>query len=96
MVHFPDVLRALSLVTGPLILTTPVVYSSQVHSRTVQALIDWNPLTYLVCSVRDLVLFGSLYGAWGYWICAGASGLLLLLAWRVFFVAELHVIERLA
>ena len=55
----------------------------------------WNPLTYLVCSARDIVLFGRLHDNLGFAICAAGSVLLFLVAWRLFFVSEDKLVERM-
>ena len=52
-------------------------------------------MTYLVCSVRDIVIYGRLYDATGYFICAGISFLLFMVSWRLFYVSENKIIERM-
>lgn len=74
---------------------TPVIYSDEVDSAVLRTIIEWNPLTYLVCSARDIVLTGNLYGAKNYFIVSGISLALFLFSWRLFFVSEDRVIERL-
>jgi ABC-type polysaccharide/polyol phosphate export permease len=58
-------------------------------------MIRWNPLTHLVCSVRDIVLFGRLYSPEGFWISSGLSVMLFLFAWRIFHVSGDKIVERL-
>ena len=55
----------------------------------------WNPLTYLVCSARDIVLSGKLYDNLGFAVCAAGSVILLLVSWRLFFVSEDKIVERM-
>lgn len=90
-----DVDRGLGMVMGLLMYITPVIYSDKIAHPLVRLLIKWNPLTYLVCSVRDIIIYGRLYNPIGYAICAGASLLLFLIAWRLFYVSEHQLIERM-
>mgnify|MGYP006425090143 CR=1 FL=1 len=90
-----DISRFLRLGLGLALWATPVIYSSNVESPVVRTLIRWNPLSYAVCSCRDIVLKGELYHPIGFWITCGFSTLMLLLSWRLFYVSEDKVIERL-
>lgn len=90
-----DLNRALSMLMGLLMYITPVIYSNNVPSPLVQTLIKWNPLTYLVCSARDIIIYGRLYEPIGFAICAGLSLLLFLFSWRLFYVSEHSLIERM-
>lgn len=90
-----DVNKIVSMGMGLLIWITPVIYSDKVESVFVQSIIKWNPLTYLVCSARDIVIYGRLYDVAGYFICTGLSLLLFLISWRLFYVSEDKIIERM-
>jgi len=90
-----DVNRALNMVMGLLLYITPVIYSDKIDNQIVQMLIKWNPLTYLVCSARDIIIYGRLYNSTGYAICTGISLLLFLISWRLFYVSEHNLIERM-
>jgi lipopolysaccharide transport system permease protein len=90
-----DLNRGINMLMGLLLYVTPVIYSNQIENRLVQLLIKWNPLTYLVCSARDIIIYGQLYDARGYAICAGLSLLAFLLSWKLFFVSEHQLIERM-
>ena len=90
-----DFLRALQIVMGLLMWATPIVYSREVDNPIVQFIIEWNPLTYLVCSARDIIIYGRLYDTGGYFICAGLSVAMFLLSWRMFFVSEDRLIEKM-
>ena len=78
-----------------LLFLTPVIYSDKVENEFIQAVIGWNPLTYIVCSARDLILYGRLYDIQGYAISAASSFALFLIAWRLFYVSEDKVVERM-
>ena len=90
-----DVHKFIGIVLGLWMWLTPVVYSDQIDQPLVQALMRWNPLTYLVCSARDVMLEGRLYHPWGYALSAGASLFVFMLSWRLFYVSEGKVIERM-
>jgi len=90
-----DINRILTTTMGLLLFTTPVIYSDKIGNVWVQQLINWNPLTYLVCSARDIVLFGRLYHPAGYFICAIASFFIFLIGGRLFYVSENKIIEKM-
>jgi ABC-type polysaccharide/polyol phosphate export permease len=55
----------------------------------------WNPLTYLVCSCRDMILYGTLYHPKAYFISALLAFLAFMISWRLFYVSEDKLIERM-
>jgi len=91
-----DVGKMIEMGLGSLMFITPIVYTmDKIENPLIHTLVRWNPLTYLVCSLRDLVLFGRLYNATGYFICAGISLLLFMVSWRLFYVSEGKIVERM-
>jgi lipopolysaccharide transport system permease protein len=90
-----DVDKIINVGLGLMMWITPVIYSDKVNSQLVKILIAWNPLTYLVCSARDIVIYGRLYNATGYFLCASVSFLLFMISWRLFYVSEDKIIERM-
>jgi lipopolysaccharide transport system permease protein len=90
-----DLNRGINTAMGLLIWLTPIIYSRDVASPFVRNAIKWNPLTHLVCSCRDIVLYGRLYDTTGYFICAGIAFFLFLISWRLFYVSEHKLIERM-
>ena len=80
---------------GLMMWITPVIYSETIDNQLVQTLITWNPLTYLVCSARDIIIYGRLYDTTGYFFCSGLSLILFMVAWRLFYVSEDKIIERM-
>ena len=90
-----DVSRVMNMLIGLLLYITPVIYADSVSNPFVQAVIKWNPLTYLVCSARDIIVYGRVYGPAGYAICSGISIVLFLISWRLFYVSENKLIERM-
>jgi homopolymeric O-antigen transport system permease protein len=90
-----DLEKIFTMGFGMLMYITPVIYSNKVDSEFVQFIVKWNPLTYLVCSARDIIIYGRLYDVTGYFICAGISLALFLISWRLFYVSENKIIERM-
>jgi len=90
-----DISRIINMGMGLLMYATPVIYSDKVNSVLAQSIIRWNPLTYLVGSARDIIIYGRLYHVSGYLICAAISFLAFLISWRLFYVSEDRIIERM-
>lgn len=74
---------------------TPIIYSNKVPNQFIQAIIKWNPLTYLICSARDIIIYGRLYNATAYFVCAALSFVLFMISWRLFYTSEDRIIERM-
>lgn len=90
-----DISKVTTMGMTLLMYLSPVIYSDKVANDTVQMIIRWNPLTYLICSARDIILFGRLYDAVGFAVASGLSLFLFMLSWRVFYVSEDRIIERM-
>jgi lipopolysaccharide transport system permease protein len=90
-----DVTRFVQIGMSLLMYSTPIIYSSDINSGLIKAMNHWNPLTYLVCSCRDMIIYGRLYHPTGYWIAAVLSFLAFLISWRLFYVSEDKIIERM-
>lgn len=90
-----DISRFVNHIMTFLIYTAPIVYSPNVDNAFLQAINKWNPLTYLVCSVRDTILFGRLYGSVEYGLAVLLSLMAFLFVWRAFYVNENKIIERM-
>jgi lipopolysaccharide transport system permease protein len=90
-----DVSRAVSFMLGLVMYVTPIVYSSKVESKLLQAITAWNPLTYLVGGCRDAIVYGRIEHLGMYALMAVLSFVLFLLSWRIFYVTEMRVIEKM-
>ena len=90
-----DVSKGIAIVLGLLMYLTPIIYSDNISNEVVQVAIKWNPLTYLICSCRDIVIYGRLYGCNGFLLSSIFSFLFFMISWRLFFVSEDKVVERL-
>lgn len=91
----PDLQRVFTFVMGLLLFVTPVIYSSNVDSPLLQIVIKWNPLTYLIGGVRDAIFFGHIEHLNRYLISAFISLFLFLIFWRLFYISEEKVIEKM-
>ena len=90
-----DVRRALDLTLGMMIWLSPIIYSPSNPSSTLTTISGYNPLTHLVCSARDIILYGRLYDTGGYLLSSLLALILFLYACRVFYVAETRLVERI-
>ena len=90
-----DVSRLVDIGMSILMYTTPIIYSANNSGHTLQLINRWNPLTYLVCSCRDMIIYGHLYHPKGYFIAATISLVLFMISWRLFYVSEDKLIERM-
>jgi lipopolysaccharide transport system permease protein len=92
-----DLNRIIDILWGFAMWTTPLLYSNQVPSPVLQTIIKWNPLTYLVCTSRDVLLSGQCYnGRWDIYLgCSAISIFLFLISLRLFYVSEQKLVERM-
>jgi len=90
-----DIQKALGFGMGLLMYITPIIYSSKVDNAFLQQVIKWNPLTYLVGGMRDAILFGYIEHIDRYLLSAAGAMLVFLFAWRLFYVSEEKVIEKM-
>ena len=90
-----DVSRLVDIGMSILMYTTPIIYSPNNTGHALQMINRWNPLTYLVCSCRDMLIYGHLYHPKGYFIAASVSLLAFMTSWRLFYVSEDKLIERM-
>lgn len=91
-----DLVNFFNIILGLFFYITPVIYiSSTVNSEVLRTIIEINPLTYLVGGVRDLIIYGNIE----YWdkfiILSIFSFIFFMLAWRLFYVSEDKVIEKM-
>lgn len=101
MVAVPAVLsydfrRIVSRGIGLVLFVTPVAYTPDALARTpFRSLITFNPLAHQIVGLRDIVLTGSLTEPLGFWLSAAASVVVFLGAWRLFYLTEERVMERI-
>lgn len=91
-----DVKRMVTSVIGLVMFITPVIYSADVITNYwLKNIINLNPLTYLICSARDIILYNRLYAVKGFLVSSIISIILLVISWRIFYVSEDKIIERM-
>lgn len=91
----PEIQKAFDLAMGMLIWITPVIYSPKFENPFIQSVIKWNPLTYLVGSLRDTVVYGQLTNLDAFLYSTLFSIVVFLFSWRIFFVTEDKIIEKI-
>jgi lipopolysaccharide transport system permease protein len=90
-----DIHKAIGYAIGLIMYITPVIYSPTKEGTILQSIIKWNPLTYLVCGVRDEIIYGKIYHLDRFIYCSASSLILFLIAWRIFYISEEKVIEKI-
>jgi lipopolysaccharide transport system permease protein len=90
-----EIQAAVSLGLGFLIYLTPVIYSPDFDNRLLQQLIKWNPLTYLVCAARDTMIYGRISHLDRFIAASIFSLIVFLVSWKLFYVSEEKVIEKM-
>ncbi len=90
-----DVKKILELIMGLLMFATPIIYSLDKLSGIFRTIILLNPLTYLICEIRNVMLFGMINFLEEYVITSAFSVLVFLMALRLFYVSEEKVIEKI-
>ena len=55
-----DINRIVSMGLGFLMFLTPIVYGPKFDNEIIQQVIKWNPMTYLIGSPRDIILYGRI------------------------------------
>jgi len=90
-----DATKIINMAMGLMMYATPLIYSSKVDNALIQLVIKWNPMTYLVCSARDIIIYGRLYNPPVYFFCSALCAILFLISWRLFYVSEEKIIERM-
>lgn len=90
-----DISKGFSMLLGLLMYITPVIFSSQVQNVRLQTIMKYNPLTYLVGNVRDLIIYGTFPYPERFALATGFAILVFLFSWRLFYVSEQKVIEKM-
>lgn len=74
---------------------TPVVYTAQFEHPLIQAVVNWNPLTYLVGTPRSLFVVGILPNPLGFVMSILFAFLILFMGIHVFYLIKDKAAERL-
>ncbi len=90
-----EIQTGVNLILGFLIYLTPVIYAPNFQNPVLQTIIKWNPLTYLIGAPRDVIIYGRIEHLDRFLITSALSLLIFLFSWRLFFVSEDKVIEKM-
>lgn len=90
-----DLQKGFDFVLGLVLYITPVIYSPNVNNIFLQKVIKWNPLTYLIGGVRDLIIYGRIEHLDRFMLASVFALLIFMISWRLFFVSEDKVIEKM-
>ncbi|MDD5571189.1 MAG: ABC transporter permease [Bacteroidales bacterium] len=93
-----DLQKIFTFLMGLLMYLTPIIYSNKLELKsydTLHAITTWNPMTYLICEVRNLIIHGRIEFLDRYFYSALFVLFVFLLSWRTFYVSEQKVIEKI-
>lgn len=90
-----DIGNIVNIVLGFVMYITPIVYVKVPNNDFLQKVVDLNPLTYLIGGARDIIVYGRIDNADKFILFSVISFILFLLSWRLFFVSEDKVIEKM-
>ncbi|MBI4681233.1 MAG: ABC transporter permease [Nitrospirae bacterium] len=90
-----EVQRGVDMLLGMLIYVTPVIYSPNIENPMLQTIIGYNPLTYLIGGARDIIIYGRMEHFDRFLYSALLSFVLFMFSWRLFYVSEDKVIEKM-
>ncbi len=91
-----DLSNIFNIILGFLFYITPIVYlQDTIKSEFLKKVMELNPLTYLVGGVRDIIFYGSMQYPDRFLGYAILSFIFFMLSWRLFFVSEDKVIEKM-
>jgi ABC-type polysaccharide/polyol phosphate export permease len=76
-------------------LITPVIYIPKTDNKLLDSVFLYNPLTHLVTGIRDVATKGHMNNLDLFLYCTLLSIAALIVAWKVFFLGEHKVIEKM-
>ena len=80
---------------GLVLFITPVLYNPAVLGPQFRTLLRWNPLTHLLDTARSTLLTGTVPDPLAFGLSSLFALGVFLVAWRLFYVSEHRVIEKL-
>lgn len=90
-----DLTKGFNFVFSLLMYLTPVIYSRKIENKILQSIIPYNPLTYLVGNVRDLIIYGKFENVDRFIYSTIFALIVFLISWRLFYISEDKVIEKM-
>lgn len=91
---YGDVAKALPAILTPWLLLTPVVYPPP-QSGVFSSIVNLNPVTPLIVTLRELCTTGVITYGFGFWISSGLAAVLLIVGWLFYRLALPIVTERI-
>lgn len=92
---YQDISRAIPLIMTPWLLLTPVIYPPPT-TGWFSVLVNLNPVTPLLVTIRDLTTLGNVSDVVGFWLASGLMLILLLSGWVFYRLAMPFIIERMS
>ncbi len=91
---FRDTVNLVTLLTTYLLFLMPVVYPPP-ESGILGIINQWNPLSIIIVSCREAVLYGSIPNLGGYMWSSIFCLVVFLISWRLFHLVETKIPERI-
>jgi lipopolysaccharide transport system permease protein len=91
----PDLRRIAMSVLGLLMYVTPVIYSFDQENPILKKIIGYNPLSYLIDEVRNIIFYGRLVHAEEYIYATAMSIAMFLVSFRLFYISEEKLVEKM-
>jgi lipopolysaccharide transport system permease protein len=92
---YGDVSRLLGLAITPWLLLTPVIYPVP-QDGWFGLIVNLNPVTPLLVTIRDLATTGVVANPTGFWVASGIAWAGLLVAWVIYRLAMPFIVERIS
>jgi lipopolysaccharide transport system permease protein len=91
-----DLNNIMNIILGFVFYLTPIIYvQNAIQSEFLSKLVELNPLTYLVGGARDLILYGEMQYLDRFILVSILSFVFFMFTWRLFYVSEEKVIEKM-
>ncbi|HOT44546.1 MAG TPA: ABC transporter permease [Spirochaetota bacterium] len=90
-----DLSKGMTIVLGLVMYITPVIYSNRVDNPFLKTVITYNPLTYLVGNVRDLIIYGRFDTIEMFLYSTLFAIGVFLVSWRFFYLSEDKVVDKM-
>lgn len=93
---YQDFSKGLIMATGFWLFLTPVVFPVPTKSGLFGILVNFNPVTPLLVTTRELATTGIISNPLGFWLASGLAIIGLLFVWIIYRVSMPFVIERMS
>lgn len=91
-----DLTNLINIGLGFVFYAIPIIYLyDQLESPILKFIVQINPLAYLITGARDLIIEGTIYYPERYVAVAIGAFIFFMFSWRIFYISEDKVIERM-